>query len=332
MTRPVIGVASNALGDVADLAARYAEDAELREVNLADVAATARTTSSVDGIVVTLQRLSADIIGAFAPTVRVIGRAGVGLDTIDLDCAAANGIAVLNQPAYGATEVASHAIAMMLALQRQLVACDTYVRDGWRGPLGLAASKPVDELCVAVVGGGRIGQEFIAGVRALVGEVVVYDPAPVELPPGVRRADGLAAALRGADVLSLHLPLSENTRDLIGIRELRLLADAAIVLNVSRGGIVDEDALAAELRAGRLGGAGLDVFDREPLPADSPLLQAPNTILTPHSAATSARALRRLSTWTIGDSIEYLQHATVTHGDIVVAGAERRPEVTVVPP
>ena len=119
--------------------------------------------------------------------------------------------------------------------------------------------------------------------------------------------------------LSLHLPLSDSTRGLIGARELGLLPSGAVVVNVSRGGLIDESALADALHSGHVTGAGLDVFAEEPLPSTSPLLSTPNTVLTPHCASVSDRAARRLSHWTIGDVIQYLDKGSVEHGVIVVA-------------
>jgi phosphoglycerate dehydrogenase-like enzyme len=119
-------------------------------------------------------------------------------------------------------------------------------------------------------------------------------------------------------MLSLHLPLIPATKGLIGRDELRLLPAGAVVVNVARGGIIDEDALAELLHSGHLAGAGLDVFETEPLPATSPLLAAPNTLFSPHSASASGRSAQRLSHWTIGDAIEYLASGSVTHGSIVV--------------
>jgi D-3-phosphoglycerate dehydrogenase len=148
--------------------------------------------------------------------------------------------------------------------------------------------------------------------------VVVYDPAAVSLPPGVERAASLPELLRRSDMLSLHLPLTHATRGLIGRAELRLLPPGAIVVNVSRGGIIDEDALAELLHSGHLAGAGLDVFETEPLPLTSPLLATPNTLLTPHCASASRRSAHRLSHWTIGDAIEYLTSGSVTHGAMTV--------------
>ena len=317
MSRPVIAVAGTAFGNHADLENDFRDQAELRWIDLSDADAVRKSTSEADAVVVTLQRLTADVIAAFAPSVRVIGRAGVGLDTIDLATAADRGIAVVNQPAYGAPEVATHALALLLALERRLRPSDTFVRDGWQGALDLGGIRALDEATAGVVGGGRIGQAFAERVRPLVHEVVVYDPAPVSLPPGVDRAVSLPELLGRSHLLSLHLPLVPATRGLIGRDELLMLPAGAIVINVARGGLIDEDALAELLRSGHLAGAGLDVFETEPLPRTSPLLDAPNTLFTPHSASVSVRSAHRLSHWTIGDAIEYLASGSVTHGSIV---------------
>lgn len=317
MSRPVIAVAGSAFANHADLENDFRDQAELRWIDLSDADAVRKSTSEADAVVVTLQRLTTEIVSAFGPSVRVIGRAGVGLDTIDLATAAERGIAVVNQPAYGAPEVATHAVALLLALERRLRASDTFVRDGWQGALDLGGIRALDEATVGVVGGGRIGQAFAERVRPLVRHVVVYDPAPVSLPPGVDRAVSLPELLGRSHLLSLHLPLVPATRGLIGRDELLMLPAGAIVINVARGGLLDEDALAELLHSGHLAGAGLDVFETEPLPRTSPLLDAPNILLTPHSASVSVRSAYRLSHWTIGDAIEYLASGSVTHGSIV---------------
>jgi D-3-phosphoglycerate dehydrogenase / 2-oxoglutarate reductase len=321
MSRPVIAVADTAFADHASLEKDFGDQAELRWIDLSRPDGVRESTTGADAVVVTLQRLTTEIISAFAPSVRVIGRAGVGLDTIDLEQAAERGVAVFNQPAYGAPEVATHALALLLALERRLAAADAYVRAGWQGPLGLGRIRALDEATAGVIGGGRIGQAFATRVQPLVREVLVFDPAPVSLPPGVERTASLPALLERSDVVSLHLPLIPATRGLIGRDELSQLPAGAIVINVARGGILDEDALADLLHSGHLAGAGLDVFATEPLPDGSPLLTTPNTLLTPHSASVSERSAHRLSHWTIGDAIEYLASGSVTNGSMVVQPA-----------
>ena len=318
MTRPVIAVADTAFPDRAGVEKDFGDLAELRWIDLSSPGTVGESTSRADAVVVTLQRLTADVIMAFAPSVRVIGRAGVGLDTIDLTAARDRGIAVFNQPAYGAAEVASHALALLLALERRLLRADAHVRAGWHGGPDLGRIRALDDSTVGVLGAGRIGRAFVERVRPLVRAVVVYDPGPVSLPPHATRAASVDELLGRSEMLSLHLPLTPETRGLIGRRELGLLPPGAIVVNVSRGGLIDEDALAELLHSGHLAGAGLDVFETEPLPATSPLLAAPNTVLTPHCASASERAAYRLSHWTIGDAIQYLETGSVTHGAIVI--------------
>jgi D-3-phosphoglycerate dehydrogenase len=324
MSKPVIAVADGAFADRAGIERDFGDRAELRWADLSGPGAVRESTSGADAVVVTLQRLSADVITACAPSVRVIGRAGVGLDTIDLRAAEGRGIAVFNQPAYAAPEVASHALALLLAVQRRLLTADAHVRAGWHGGADLGRIMALDESTVGVLGAGRIGRAFIDRVRPLVRDVVAYDPQPVELPPFAIRAADLDDLLRRSELLSLHLPLTQETRGLIGRRELLLLPPGAIVVNVSRGGIIDEDALAELLRSGHLAGAGLDVFASEPLPVTSPLLGTPNTVLTPHCASASERAAHRLSHWTIGDALEYLESGSVTHGAMVVETGNHR--------
>jgi D-3-phosphoglycerate dehydrogenase len=319
MTSPVIAVADGAFTARQAIEREFGDRAEIRWADLSSAAATQLSTAGADAVVVTLQRLSADIIAAFGPSVRIIGRAGVGLDTIDLIAAASRGIAVVNQPAYGAPEVASHALALLLAVQRRLLAADRYVRAGWTGPAGLDGIQPLDEATVGVLGCGRIGHAFVERVQPLVGQVLVYDAAPVPVPAGAERAASLDSLLARSNVLSLHLPLSESTRGLIGGREIGLLPAGAVVINVARGGIIDEPALADALHSGHVIGAGVDVFAEEPLPLTSPLLSTPNTVLTPHCASASDRAARRLSHWTIGDVLQFLDQGSVEHGVIVVA-------------
>jgi D-3-phosphoglycerate dehydrogenase len=318
VNRAVIAVADTAFADHPGLEKDFGDQAELRWIDLSRPDGVRVSTTGAGAVVVTLQRLTADVIAAFAPSVRVIGRAGVGLDTIDLEQAAERGVAVFNQPAYGAPEVATHALALLLALERRLLASDAYVRAGWQGGLDLGRIRALDEATVGVVGGGRIGRAFIERVRPLARTVALYDPAPVSLPPGVERTASLPELLQRSDVISLHLPLIPATRGLIGRDELSQLPAGAMVINVARGGIIDEDALAELLHSGHLAGAGLDVFATEPLPATSPLLSAPNIVVTPHSASVSERSAYRLSHWTIADAIEYLTSGSVTNGSMVV--------------
>jgi D-3-phosphoglycerate dehydrogenase len=315
---PVVVIAENIFPAVDQLLAHFAGQAEFRFADLSTVESTSRGTKGADALVVATQQLDAARIEALSSTVRVIGRAGVGLDSIDLSAVAAHGVALVSQPTYGANEVASHAVAMMLALQRKLVMSDQFVRNGWSGDFALAPMKPLDEMTLGLVGCGRIGAETVRMARELVGRVVVHDPHATSLPPGVEEGWSLDDVLAASDILSLHLPLTDETRGLLGARELALLPQGAIVANVARGGILDEDALSDALRSGHIGGAGLDVFAEEPVSTSSPLLSAPNMLFSPHVAAFSDRSTWRLGAWTIGDVLSWLGDGTIENGRIVV--------------
>lgn len=317
--RLVIVVADGSFGDGKRLVEHF-DDVELRFGDLSDVGALADLTAGAAAVVVTLQPLRAAHIAAFAPSVRVIGRAGVGVDTIDLEAAEAAGITVVNQPGYGTREVASHAVALLLALQRRLCGLDDYVRRGWSGPAVLAPMKPLDELVVGLVGGGRIGRATAEMLKGLVGQILVYDPAGPSLPDGAEAAT-LEELLGRSDVVSLHLPLTPETTGMVDAAFLAMMSPGSLLVNVSRGGLVDEDALVAALDSGHIGGAALDVFPIEPLPKTSPLLGAKNTLFTPHCASYSERSVWRLASWTVADTIAWLRSDTIEHGNVVVRGA-----------
>jgi D-3-phosphoglycerate dehydrogenase / 2-oxoglutarate reductase len=252
--------------------------------------------------------------------VRVVGRAGVGLDNIDLGAAREQRITVINQPAYGALEVATHAVGMIVVLQRKMLYGDRFVREGWRGPFRIAPVKPLDEVRVGLVGCGRIGTETARLLRPMVGEILVHDPYAAQLPAHTVCLDDLDELLSRSDVLSVHAPLTAATRGMLGRRQLELLPRGAVVVNVARGGMVDEHALSELLVTGHLAGAGLDVFEVEPLAPDAPILTAPNVLVTPHSAAYSERAMWRLASWTIGDVLNWLTTGNVVNGAVVADG------------
>jgi D-3-phosphoglycerate dehydrogenase / 2-oxoglutarate reductase len=317
--RPVIVVADGAFSDRGRLLKHF-EDVEFRFCDLSDPAKLSAATAGASGVVVTLQPLRAAHVTALAPTVRVIGRAGVGLDTVDLEAAAEAGITVLHQPTYGTKEVASHAAALLLALQRRLRGLDAFVRDGWLGAPVLKPMKPLDEVVVGLVGGGRIGRATAEMLLPLVGHILVYDPAEPRVPDGVQTVAELKELLVQSDIVSLHIPLTRENLRLVDESFLASMAPGALLVNVSRGGLVDEAALVAGLQSGHIGGAALDVFDTEPLPQTSPLLKAPNTLFSPHCASYSERSVWLLASWTIEDTITWVRSNTVQHGNVAVRG------------
>ena len=241
-------------------------------------------------IVRSATRVTRDLIEA-APDLKVIGRAGAGVDNIDLDAATERGIPVLNAPAGNTVSAAELTFALILALARKVVAADRSVREmTWKTP-GLAGVE-LNRKTLGLVGAGRIGGEVARRARAFGMKVVVYDPY---LP--ATRAEELDAEPRGlddvigqADFLSLHVPLTPSTTSMIGVEQLRRMKPSAYLVNAARGGVVDEDALARALAEGWVAGAALDVFREEPLPATSPLVHSPNLILSPHLGASTAEA------------------------------------------
>ncbi len=233
-----------------------------------------------------------DRVLAQLPSCRVISRYGIGVDMIDIDAAARHGVAVHNVPDYCIEEVATHSVAMFLALNRQIVALDRQVVGGGWAPRQVAPPRRLSEMTVGVVGLGRIGARVAAALVGVgCGRVIGFDP--VSVPAGVEsvRLDRL---LRDSDAVLLHCPLIPSTRHMIGPDTLARMRPGALIVNVSRGGLIDEDALAQALQSGRIGGAALDVFSAEPLPANAALRAAPNVIATPHAAWYSGHALPEL--------------------------------------
>ena len=218
------------------------------------------------------------------PAVAIVATDSVGFENVDLDAARELGVWVANVPGAATDEVAEHALAMSLALIRQLPFYDRSVRAGAWGPLP-GPPRKMETLTVAVIGLGRIGRRYAELAQPIAGRVVGADPMlPADAwPEGVERCE-VDDAFAAADLVSLHLPLDAATRHLAGERMFGLMRPGGYVVNVSRGGLVDPDALLAALGCGRLAGAALDVFDPEPPDPASPLLHHPRVLATPHVA------------------------------------------------
>ena len=220
----------------------------------------------------------------------VIGRAGVGVDNVDLEAATRAGITVVNAPTGNTIAAAEHTLALLYGVARRTAAADASVRRGeWQR--SQFTGLELRGRTLGIVGLGKIGQAIAVRARAMEMVVVGVDPyvtAEQAANHGVELVD-LDALLARADVVTVHVPLTRATRGLIGAAAIARMRPGSIILNVARGGIVDEAAVAAALASGHLAGAGIDVFDAEP-PTDSPLLTAPNTLLTPHLGASTAEA------------------------------------------
>lgn len=243
-----------------------------------------------DALVVRSQvQVDAELIGAGTRLV-VIGRAGVGVDNVDLDAATRAGITVVNAPTGNTIAAAEHTLALLYGVARRTAAADASVRRGeWKR--SQFTGLELRGRTLGIIGLGKIGQAIAVRARAMEMVVVGVDPyvSPEQATNhGVELVD-LDTLLERADVVTVHVPLSRATRGLIGREAIAKLKPGSIVLNVARGGVVDEAAVAEALVSGHLGGAGIDVFEHEP-PTDSPLLAAPNTLLTPHLGASTAEA------------------------------------------
>ncbi len=267
--------------------------AERREALLAAVA-------DADALIVRNKtRVDAELIAA-AGKLRVVGRLGVGLDNIDLAACEARGIEVIPATGANALAVAEYVIGTALVLLRRAYFSTAAVGAGQWPRATLARGRELHGKALGVVGFGSVGRATARLARALGMTVIGFDAhvpaasalwAQEETTP--RRFDDL---LRDADVVSLHVPLTPATRGLMGAEKLSLMKRDAILVNTARGGVVNEAALAAALKVGRLGGAALDVFETEPLAAGSPLVDCPNLILTPHIAGVTRESNARVST------------------------------------
>lgn len=261
--------------DEEDLRAYDGLDIDFEVVDGTSEAVLVANTADADGLIVVSEGISRKVIEGLTRC-RTIVRCGIGVDTVDLDAAAEHGIWVSNVPDANYREVAVHAIALTLAVQRRLPALDAGMRaSGWADWFVPGVHRP-DVQTFGLYGLGRIGRR-VAEIAASLGyAVIAYDPAiePHEGDElGVALVDRFHLLTR-SDVLSLHVPLLESTRNLIDRDALALMKKGSVLVNVSRGGLIDEDALADALRSGHLFGAGIDVFATEPVSTDNPFWPA----------------------------------------------------------
>lgn len=239
-----------------------------------------------------------DLVMRTLPMVRVVGRYGVGLDNIDLPAARQRGIRVVNVPDYCVSEVADHALALVLTLTRGIAALDRGIHAGiWDFRLGGELRRSA-EMQLGIVGIGRIGSALARRALAIGFKTVATDPVRPQIP-GVLLVD-LEQLLETSDVVSLHVPLDATTSHLIDAVALARMKRGAYLVNTSRGGVVDQTALVAALRRGDLAGAALDVLEREPIESHDALKDLPNVVLTPHASFYSRESLvemkRRVAT------------------------------------
>jgi D-3-phosphoglycerate dehydrogenase len=226
----------------------------------------------------------------------VIGRAGVGVDNIDIPAATAAGITVVNAPTGNTIAAAEHTLALLMALARRIPAASASMVQGEWNRSAFIGRELVDKK-LGVVGLGKIGMAVAGRARALGMEVIGFDPYVTEEAAALHGIASLPLAdlLVEADAITVHVPKTKDTTDLISTAELASMKPDAFVINVARGGVIDETALAEALAAGTIAGAAVDVYSSEPPSADNPLLSAPNIILTPHLGASTSEAQTRVA-------------------------------------
>jgi D-3-phosphoglycerate dehydrogenase len=232
----------------------------------------------------------------YAGNLKVIGRAGVGVDNIDVDAATEMGVAVLNAPSGNTISAAELTLALLLALVRKVPAADRSMRAGEWDRKSFNGVELYGKT-LGLIGAGRIGSEVARRARAFGMRVLAYDPylTPERASAQEMEQAPLDEVLRRADVITLHVPLTEATANLIGARELSLMKKSAVLVNAARGGVINEAALCDALGSRQIAGAAFDVFEQEPLPAEHPLRALPNVVLTPHLGAATAEAQQNVA-------------------------------------
>ncbi|GIH29519.1 D-3-phosphoglycerate dehydrogenase [Acrocarpospora phusangensis] len=293
MNKPVVLVAEE-LSD-AGLAVLGA-DFEVRHTDGADRSQFLPALADVDALIVrSATQVDAEAI-AHAPKLRVVARAGVGLDNVDVEAATKAGVMVVNAPTSNITSAAEHTIALILASARNVAQAHGALKNGeWKR--SKYTGVELDEKVVGILGLGKIGQLVAQRLQPFGVEIIAYDPY---LQPARAAAMGvrlvtLEEVLQQADFITVHLPKSKETIGLIGEREMHQVKPTVRLINVARGGIIDENALYSAIKEGRVAGAGIDVFPKEPV-TDSPLFELDQVVVTPHLGASTHEAQEKAGT------------------------------------
>lgn len=246
-----------------------------------------------------------------AENLKVIAKHGVGVDNIDMEAASARSVVVCNTPGANAQAVAEHTLGLVIVVRKRILTADDDLRNGvWQRDKYV--TPELRESTLGVFGCGDIGTNTTQFAASMGMECLAYDPylSEDDIPVHVEKVESKEALFERSDVVCVHAPLTPETRGAISTTELRQLGSSGIVVNTSRGGVVDENALVAALRNGDLGGAGVDVFEEEPPNTDYPLFEQENVVVTPHVAGTTTTSARK-------KSLRAAEHIrTVYNGDI----------------
>ncbi|SHG05918.1 phosphoglycerate dehydrogenase [Streptoalloteichus hindustanus] len=292
-SRPVVLIAEKLAPSVLSV---FGDEVEVRHVDGTDRPALLTAIADADALLVrSATRVDAEALGA-GKRLKVVARAGVGLDNVEVPAATERGVMVVNAPTSNIVSAAEHALALLLAVARRVPAADASLRAGeWKR--SAYTGVELNGKTVGVVGLGKIGQLFAQRIAAFGTTVIAYDPyvsAARAAQLGIELVS-LDELLERADAISIHLPKTPETLGLIGAEQLARCKKGVLIVNAARGGLVDEAALAEAVRGGHVGGAGVDVFVTEPC-TDSPLFGLPNVVVTPHLGASTAEAQDRAGT------------------------------------
>lgn len=268
--------------------------------------------SRAHGVIASAEHYTESVLDR-ARELKVIARTGIGVERIDLDAATDHGIAVCNTPEGPTVSTAEHAVALLLAVTKSLKRSASRLRAGEDDLY--ARHEAVELACttLGLVGYGRISRRVARAARAMDMHVVAYDPYLEADAFDVQRADSLDELLKLSDSVSIHVPLTEATRRLFDADTLATMKPGAVLINTSRGGVVDQDALLSAIIAGHLFGAGLDVTDPEPLPRDHPLLHHDRIVVTPHVASGTLSGKRRIFATAVGEVARVLEGGRPHH-------------------
>jgi D-3-phosphoglycerate dehydrogenase len=292
-TRPVVLIAEKLAPSVLDV---LGDEVEIRHVDGTDRSALLAAVVDADALLVrSATKVDAEVLAA-STRLKVVARAGVGLDNVVVPAATERGVMVVNAPTSNIVSAAEHAVALLLAVARQVPAADSSLRGGeWKR--SSFNGTELNGKTVGVVGLGKIGQLFAQRIAAFGTTVIAYDPyvAPARAAQLGIELVSLDELFERADAVSVHLPKTPETLGLIGAERLAKAKKGLLLINAARGGLVDEQALADAIRGGQVGGAGIDVFAKEPT-TSSPLFDLPGVVVTPHLGASTREAQDRAGT------------------------------------
>ncbi|MEA4824575.1 MAG: C-terminal binding protein [Clostridiaceae bacterium] len=278
----IVNVNANKLYDYeASVFARYDTEYTFAAVQNSDELIAAAKDAEV--ILFTSACFTEEVFAAL-PKLKLLVRYGIGYDTVDLTAARAHGVDVCNAPTYGTIDVAEHAMALLLAANRKILSFDAGVREGEWGKSAAYPTHRLKDTTLGLVGLGRIARNVAQYAQGFGMKTIAYDPYIKPEDTGNTTLVSLGELLRTSDYISLHAPLTEENRHMICRETLAQCKPNAVLVNTSRGGLIDTDALAEALRTGVIRGAGLDVLETEPMPENSPLTKLTNVVLTPHTA------------------------------------------------